>query len=92
MDRPGLMNAVWPNTQRYRFCIIFVFFFIYIVVPIFNISPDVVPRVTDEEMQKTILGKGKHHSFSSHCKKLLGIKEKLKDKTVDAEVREVKGM
>nr|XP_058947037.1 uncharacterized protein LOC131774957 isoform X1 [Pocillopora verrucosa] len=57
----------------------------YTEVPIFNISPDVVPRVTDEEMQKTILGKGKHHSFSSHCKKLLGIKEKLKDKTADAE-------
>lgn len=61
----------------------------YTEVPIFNISPDefnISPGVKgEEEMQKTILGKGKHHSFSSHCKKLLGIKEKLKDNGDDSE-------
>ncbi|KAL9987669.1 hypothetical protein ACROYT_G002014 [Oculina patagonica] len=56
----------------------------YSEVPNFNISPDAA-GVTDDEMQKKIVNFKKHNSFSSHCKKLWGLKEKLSNKSVDVE-------
>ena len=62
-------------------------FFLLFAVPNFSISPNAA-GVTDEEMQKKIVNFKKHNSFSSHCKKLLGLKEKF-SKSVDSEVRNI---
>ena len=67
------------------FCFCFV---LVCIVPEFNISSDAAFEVTDEDMQKTFVKK--HHSFSSHCKKLLGRKKSDSlSKSFDEEVRNI---